>query len=391
LGSARDVSLARARELAAQCRAKLAEGVKPVSPKRAAKPEGGVPFGDVADDVIESMKKSWKNKKHVAQWEMTLKVYAAPLRDLDVDKITTEDVLSVLKPLWETKTETATRLRSRIGRVLNAAKARGLRSGENPARWRGHLDTLLPKRSKVQKVRNHPALPYLQIPEFMAELRQQQGVAARCLEFTILTAARSGESHLLPWEGEIDNNIWTVPPERMKGEREHKDPLTPAALTLVEDMRKIRCSRYVFPGDKEDRPLSDMSLTAVIRRMSDAREKQGLPRWVDPKQGNADVVPHGFRSTFKDWATDWAPSPAEIVKAAKRGELVEAFPRDLIEVALAHKVDSKVEEAYRRTDMIEKRRRLTERWAAYCNGPVGGAKVLRPEFKGEQISRRKRV
>ncbi|HMA70229.1 MAG TPA: tyrosine-type recombinase/integrase [Xanthobacteraceae bacterium] len=206
----------------------------------------------------------------------------------------------------------------------------------------------------------------------MAELRAQEGLAAKALEFTILTAARSAESRGIPWKGEIDtaDKVWTVPPRRMKGEREHRVPLTAPALAVIEYMRSVRQNDYVFPGDKADDPLSDMALSEVIRRMNEAREKAGLPLWVDPKQNNREVVPHGFRSSFKDWATDWAPTPEEIVEAAKRGELIEAYPRDMIEVALAHRLDSKTEEAYRRTDMFKKRRRMMEAWARCCGGPV---------------------
>jgi len=220
-GSARDVTLAHARELAGQARTKLAQGI---NPKDARKPSEGATFGECADQVIEAMRPSWRNAKHAAQWEMTLRDYAAPLRRLPVDKITTDDVLSVLKPLWNDKPETASRLRGRIERVLDAAKAKGLRSGENPARWRGHLDQLLPKRRQLTRG-HHAAMNYTKLPAFIGDLRKRRATASLALEFAILTAARSGEVLGARWnELDLDRAVWTVPAERMKAGREHRIP-----------------------------------------------------------------------------------------------------------------------------------------------------------------------
>jgi Arm DNA-binding domain/Phage integrase family len=266
LGSARDVTLARARELAGQARAKLAEKI---NPKNARKPANGATFGECADRVIEAMRPSWRNDKHAAQWEMTLRDYAAPLRRLPADKITTDDVLSVLKPLWNDKPETASRFRGRIERVLDAAKAQGLRSGENPARWRGHLDQLLPKRQRLARG-HHAAMSYTDVPAFVADLQSRQATAALALELAILTAARSGEVRGARWdEFDLDRAVWTVPPARMKAGREHRVPLPRRALKIVKALHERRAGEYVFPGHKSGKPLSTMALEMVLRRPHD--------------------------------------------------------------------------------------------------------------------------
>jgi integrase len=296
----------------------------------------------------------WRNAKHRQQWTNTLTTYAYPvIGKLPVDVIDTGMVMQILQPIWNEKNETASRVRGRIEKILDWARVNGHRSGENPARWQGHLSHLLAARGKVHKVENHPALPWEQIPEFMAQLRSQEGLAAKALEFTILTAARSGETRGLPWEGELDisRKLWTVPANRMKREREHRVPLTDQALAIVEYMREVRQNDYVFPGDQADEPLSDMALTEVIRRMNEARAKAGLPLWVDPKQGNREAVPHGFRSSFDDWV----------------GEDTD-FPDWLADAALAHAKGDKVEAAYKRGDALKKRRRLMEAWAQHCAG-----------------------
>jgi integrase len=274
-GSARSVTLARARELAGQARAKLAEKI---NPKDSRKPMNGATFGECADRLIGAMRPSWRNGKHAAQWEMTLREYAAPLRRLPADKITTVDVLSVLKPLWNEKPETASRLRGRIERVLDAAKAQGLRSGENPARWRGHLDHLLAKRQRLTRG-HHPAMPYADVSAFMTTLRKREGIAARALEFGILTAARSGEVIGARWlEFDLDGAVWTVPAARMKAGKEHRIPLAPRALKIVKDIVGLS-GEFVFPGGKPGRPLSAKALAKALRRM---------------KVKNGPV--HGFRS-----------------------------------------------------------------------------------------------
>ncbi len=251
--------------------------------------------------------------------------------------------------------------------------------------WKGHLDHLLPAKSKVAKVEHHPALPYVRMGEFMLDLSKRGGTAARALRFAVLTAARADEVFGMRWrEVDLAAKLWSIPAERMKGGRTHRVPLSEPGLSIIGEAisharavlgeGRLAPQRYVFPGAKPGRPLSNMAMLELIRRMNCEREVAGLPRWTDPE--GRDVVPHGFRSTFKDWATDWTPSPAEIVEAAKRGELVEAFPRDLVDVALAHALDSKVEEAYRRTEMIEKRRRLMSKWADWCSRPATVAEVV---------------
>jgi integrase len=333
LGSARDVTLARAREIASQGRAKLAEGINPKDVKR---PVQGATFGECADRLIEAMRPSWRNLKHAAQWEMTLRVHAAPLRPLPVDKITTEDVLSVLKPLWKEKPETASRLRGRIERVLDAAKARGLRAGDNPARWRGHLDQLLAKRQRLTRG-HHAAMPYAELPAFINDLRTRQATAALALEFAILTAARSGEVLGAQWdEFDLDRAVWTIPAVRMKAGREHRVPLSKGALKIINTMDAVRNGDFVFCGQKPGKPLSTMALEMVLRRME-----------------IADVTVHGFRSAFRDWAAECTN-----------------FPNEVCEAALAHVVRNKAEAAYRRGDLLDKRRDLMEVWAAYCTAPA---------------------
>jgi integrase len=279
------------------------------------------------------MRPSWRNAKHAAQWEMTLRDYAAPLRRLPVDKITTDDVIAVLKPLWNEKPETASRLRGRIERVLDAAKAQGLRNGENPARWRGHLDQLLPKRQQLKRG-HHAAMPYGALPAFLADLRERESVAARALEFAILTAARSGEVLGARWEefGDLDRAVWTVPAARMKAGREHRVPLSKRAAKIVKGFYEVREGDFVFPGQKAGQPLSTMALEMVLRRMK-----------VDG------VTVHGFRSTFRDWAAECTN-----------------FPNEVCEAALAHVIENKAEAAYRRGDLFDKRRKLMEAWSIYC-------------------------
>jgi integrase len=337
-GSARDVTLARARELASQARGKLTEGV---NPKDARRPAGGATFGECADREIEAMRPSWRNAKHAAQWEMTLRDYAAPLRRLPVDKITTDDVLSVLKPVWNEKPETASRLRGRIEHVLDAAKAQDLRNGENPARWRGHLDQLLPKRQRLTRG-HHAAMPYAEVPAFVIALQGRQAIAALALEFAILTAARSGEVLGARWnEFDVDRAVWTVSAARMKAGREHRVPLSRRALKIVKVLHEAPAGDFVFPGQKPGKPLSAMALGMVLHRMK-----------VDG------VTVHGFRSTFRDWA-------------AERTN----FTNEVCEAALAHVIENKAEAAYRRGDLFDKRRKLMDTWAAYCAAPKAGKVV----------------
>jgi integrase len=337
-GSARDVSLARARELAREARAKLVEGT---NPKETRKPAEGSTFGDCADQVIAAMRPAWRSDKHAAQWEMTLTNYAAPLRHLPVDKITTEDVLAMLRPLWNSVPPTASRLRGRIERVLDAAKARGLRSGENPARWRGHLDQLLPGRQRLVR-RHHAAMSYVNVPDFMTELRAQRTMAAAALEFTILTVARSGETLGARWEEfDLERAVWVVPAQRMKGGREHRVPLAGRALEILHELRTDRASDLVFASQDTKPPRE---LTPVLRQMQ-----------------IAGATVHGFRSAFRDWAAECTN-----------------FTNEVCEAALAHAIENRTEAAYRRGDLFEKRRRLMEAWSTYCATPKTGQVVAFP-------------
>jgi integrase len=271
---------------------------------------------------------------------MTLTVYAASLANKPVDAITTDDVLAVLQPLWTTKAATASRLRGRIEKVLDAARAKGLREGENPARWRGHLDHLLPKKSKL--TRHHPAMAYEHVAAFIARLQETASVGALALEFCILTAARSGEVLRARWsEIDLDKKIWTVPADRMKAAREHRCPLSGRAVAILKQLAEIRTGDFVFPGRRKNRPLWDMAMNWTLRRMK------------------ADgVTTHGFRSAFRDWAGNETH-----------------FPREVAEAALAHSVGNQVEAAYRRSDALAKRRQLMEAWAGYIDS-TRTAKIL---------------
>jgi integrase len=363
LGSARKghVKLAAARKLAEEARAQIAQGI---DPKEARKPVKVATFGECAKDYIDANKAGWKNAKHLDQWLMTMlgknpkgkpaKIdYCKNIRDLNVDAVTDAHVMRIIQPIWNDKTETANRIRGRIEKVLDRAKVLRHRTGDNPARWVGHLDQLLPKRSQVAPVENYPALPYQNMPEFMAELRQREGSAARALEWTILCAARTGETvGAVRSEIEPKENLWTVPKERMKGKkgarkRDHVVPLTRQALAILDGLTSD--SDYLFPGGNRGEPLSNAAMAAVIDRMNEDRVKAGLPKWVDPQQGNREIVPHGFRSTFKDWCSE-----------------VTSYPNDMSEMALSHTLPDKVEASYRRGDMREKRRKLMEAWAAFC-------------------------
>ena len=340
LGSATAVSLSQAREKAAACRSLRANGIDPIDTKREesaksrAESSRAMTFEQCAVAYIEAHRTGWKNAKHAAQWTATLATYAYPVFGTEpVAAIDTSMVLKVLEPIWNTKTETASRLRGRIESVLDWARVREFRHGENPAHWRGHLDHLLPKRSKVAAVKHHAALPYDQVPAFMASLRAEVGVAARALEFCILTASRTGEVLGARWsEIDIKAKVWTVPPERMKARREHRVPLSDRAMMILRQMRELPRDEFVFPGGKEKRPLSGMAFLMLLRRMK-----------------RDDLTAHGFRSTFRDWAAERT-----------------SFPREVAEMALAHTISDKVEAAYRRGDLFEKRRRLAEAWAAFC-------------------------
>jgi integrase len=370
LGPLDTVTLAGARAAARECREQLLAGLDPVEQRRARRASNALAdakamtFDQCRDAYIAAHRASWRNVKHAKQWTATLTTYVTPVfGHLSVGAIDTGLVLKALEPMWAVKSETASRVRGRIEAILDWAKARGYRTGENPARWRGHLDKLLPAKSKVRKVEHHPALPYEQIGTFMSALREREGTAAKALQFTILTVARSDETISMRGD-EIDMaaKLWTVPPERMKGKREHRVPLSEPALAIIREMIPAGPEsvdrNYVFNGAKPGRPLSNMVMVKLIRRMNAEREVVGLPKWTDPKQGGREVVPHGFRSSFRDWA-------------AERTN----FAREVAEAALAHIDGDETERAYQRGDLFEKRRRLMAAWANYCLQPRTSGKV----------------
>ncbi len=325
------VSLARARVKADELRSILAAGQDPFiefSERKAT--IAAVTFGQVADQYLDAMRGTWANEKHAAQWQMTLSEYAKPIRGLSVAAIDTVAILKVLKPLWADKQETASRLRGRIEKVLDHAKVKGLRDGENPARWKGHLDHILPARKKLQRG-HHKAMDYKDMPAFMARLADAEGFGARALEFTILTGVRTGESLGAKWdEIDMEGRVWTVPAVRMKAKREHRVPLCDAALAVLEHMAANRLGPFVFALNAK-KNLSNMSMVSVLKRLE-------VP-----------VTVHGFRSSFRDWA----------------GEAT-SFPSEIAEQALAHVVGDATERAYRRGDALERRRELMAAWAAHC-------------------------
>jgi integrase len=330
LGGTTYVSLVQARQRAADMRRMIGEGRDPLQERLRQK---RIPtFGELADEVVESLEAGWRNVKHREQWRMTLTKYAAPLRAMPVDRIETHDVLDVLRPLWTSKPETGARLRGRIEKVLDAARAKGFRSGENPARWRGHLENLLPRRQKLTRG-HHKAMPYGAVPTFLSRLREQESVSRLALEYCILTCARSGEVFHATWD-EIDyvSRTWTVPAHRMKAGRTHRVPLGSRAIAILRKMQDLRQNNFVFPGQRMGRPLSNMAMAEVLKRLD---------------TGGATV--HGFRSSFRDWA----------------GERTN-FPREIAERMLAHTIGNDVERAYRRGDALERRRELIEEWERYC-------------------------
>jgi len=342
LGSLKTFSLAEARVRATRCRQLLADRIDPLTERKAKRAASLLEassvrtFDECAGAYIRSHRAGWKNSKHGEQWENTLETYASPvLGMLPVQSVDTTLVIKVLESIWETKNETANRVRGRMERVLDWARVRGYRTGENPARWRGHLDKLLPPPRKVQKIAHHAALPYQQIADFMRQLRSNEGLAARALDLVILTAARTGEVVRARWsEFDLNTSVWTVPAERMKANREHRVPLSDAARAVLT--RLPREGDYVFRGALQDRPLSNMAMLAVLHRM-----------------GRNDLTVHGFRSSFRDWAAE-----------------VTNFPREVAEAALAHVLSDKTEAAYRRGDLFDKRRKLMQARADWCDRVV---------------------
>ncbi|MDR8394896.1 MAG: integrase arm-type DNA-binding domain-containing protein [Paraburkholderia sp.] len=342
LGGLRCVSLADARERAQGCRRQLGNGLDPIEERRRERSQRAAQlartktFDECTTAYIKANRAGWKNEKHVAQWESTLATYASPfIGSLSVRDIDTAHIVSVLEPIWEAKPETASRVRGRVEAVLDWAKAHRYRDDENPARWKGHLDKVLPARTKVRKVRHHAALPYTEVAAFMKVLRVQEGLAARALELAVLTAARTSEViGARRGEFDLEAGMWTVPAERMKAQRAHRVPLSAAAAGLVRRLLDEADTELLFPGGKKERPLSNMAMLTVLRRM----KRNGL-------------TVHGFRSTFRDWAAECT-----------------TYPNEMAEMALAHTVDDKVEAAYRRGDMFQRRRQMMDDWAMWCEG-----------------------
>ncbi|MEO5332849.1 MAG: integrase arm-type DNA-binding domain-containing protein [Magnetococcus sp. YQC-5] len=340
LGSVSAVSLANARKAATKAQQTIQAGIDPLEVKaveeQAAKQELAAltTFQQCAEEYIDIHRVGWNNPKHAQQWTNTLLTYAIPIFGaLPVGHVDARHVELCLRPIWRTKPETASRVRGRIEAVLDFGKVKGYRDGENPARWQGHMELILGARERV--VRHHAALPYREVPDFMKLLRLQAGNGARCLEFTILTATRTGEAIGARWE-EIDlqERTWSIPATRMKAKREHMVPLSESAVMLLERMSEIRLGEHVFPGQHEGKPISNMAMLMMLRRM-----------------GRGDLTTHGFRSAFRDWGAEQTEHQTEV-----------------LEMALAHAITSKVEAAYRRGSLFEKRRGLMNDWAQFVEG-----------------------
>ncbi len=351
LGSFNTFSLAEARKRATEQRQKLSDGIDPIEAKRegllakrldAAKV---ITFDKAAAGFIEANESAWRSAKHGEQWRNTLTTYASPvIGDLPVSTISTALVMKILQPIWATKTETATRVRGRIEKVLDWAKVQGYRSGDNPAAWKGNLAEALPKPSKVADAGHHAALPWAEMGQFMVTLRAMPGAGSMAMQLIILTATRTSEVIEAKWsEFDLDAGLWVIPKERMKGFREHRVPLSKQALAVLEQVNwDNKMSEFVFPSAKPDRAISNMTCLAVLKRM-----------------GRSDLTVHGFRSTFRDWAAEST-----------------AYPRDVCEMALAHAIEDKSEAAYRRGDLLEKRTRLMIEWATFCDTNLGDADVI---------------
>jgi integrase len=341
LGKYPDVTLADARERASEARKLRAQGRDPIDERlseklrRATEAAKAVTFEAAAHSYIESNRQGWKNAKHAAQWRATIETYVLPtMGKVSVQEIDVAMVLKAIEPIWMSKPETASRVRGRIEAILDWAKARGFRVGENPARWRGHLDKILPQRSKIMRVKHHSALPFSELQTFMQNLRSHDGTSALAFEFAILTAARTGEVLGARWsEINLAGGVWTVPAERMKAGREHRAPLSTRSIAILQQLNREQSpSEFVFPGKTEHQPLSNMSLLMLLRRMK-----------------RKDITAHGFRSTFRDWVAEHT-----------------TYPNEVAELALAHAISDKVEAAYRRGDMFEKRRAMMEDWSIVC-------------------------
>lgn len=350
LGPLHTVPLAMARDKSMLCRQQVLEGIDPIDARKSSRLTAQaaaarvLTFDQCAEQYIESHRAGWRNAKHAEQWTNTLATYVTPVFGrLPVAEVDTALVMKVLQPIWTTKTETANRVRGRIESVLAWATVRQHRSGDNPARWRGHLDQLLAAPSKVTKVENHAALPYVKINEFMRDLKSQEGTAARAVELIILTASRTSEIlNARRTEVDLQAAVLTIPADRMKSGREHRVPLSKRAITLITQALAVKGSDYLFPGAKEDRPLSNMAGLKLLARM-----------------GRTDITVHGFRSTFRDWAAEQT-----------------SFPREVAEAALAHVLADKTEAAYQRGDLLVKRAKLMQAWSDYCDKPATVATVV---------------
>jgi integrase len=345
LGPVVDVGLADAREEARKARAQVRAGQNPIDERKKQKVSllansTSATFGDIADQLIDDLSPGWKSPVHLRQWKTTLSVDAARLRSLHINAIDTDDVLGVLRPIWSTKPETASRLRCRIERVLDAAKAKKLRTGENPARWKGHLALLLPRRLRLTRG-HHAALPYDRMSEFMTRLRRSGSLSSKALQLTILTAARTSEVRFARVdEFNLEKSVWIIPAQRMKRGVAHRVPLSPQALALVRSLIESSVNDQLFPGLQSRRDLSRRS----------AMSNMAMPKLLS-QLGYGEFTVHGFRSTFRDWASDCT-----------------MFPREAAEAALSHVVGDAVEQSYRRGDALELRRRLMNAWASFCDG-----------------------
>lgn len=363
LGAVHAVTLAEAREKAADCRKLISAGIDPLTARKSEQTKAEVEaaktqtFRQCAEAFIASHKDAWRNAKHVWQWENTMERFAYPvIGDLPVREVDVALVLKILEPIWKTKTETATRVRGRIELILDYAKSKELFKGENPARWRGHLQNLLAKPSKIRKVKHQPALPYAEINDFLTKLRAEEGTASPALAFAILTATRTSETLKATWdEFDLKGKVWTLPDDRMKAGREHRVPLSDAAIAILKDMQKqqkalglVKCP-YVFTTHKAGKPMSNMAMLMLLRRMN-----------------RKDITVHGFRSSFRDWGAEQTH-----------------YPREVAETALAHISGDKVELAYRRSDLFDKRRQMMDAWARYCATPQAkGKKAVLLNIRG---------
>lgn len=351
LGAIHVIALAEARNKAADCRKLLLQKIDPIKSRKEEEnilrlaQAKTITFKQCAELYISSHKDGWRNKKHIQQWENTLKTYAYPfIENVSVQDVDVVLVMKILEPIWKAKPETASRLRGRIEAILDWANAREYRKGENPARWRGHIQNLLPARSKIRKIKHHPALNYEEINEFILELKKQNDLSAKALEFLILTATRTSEVTNAKWdEINLEKKVWVIPAHRIKAQREHKIPLSENALIILKEMKYIKSGEYVFSGRNPIKPMSNMAMLELLKRMK-----------------KTDITIHGFRSTFRDWAAEQTN-----------------FAREVAEMALAHAVGDKVEAAYRRGDLFDKRTKLMEAWEKYCYQLKTEGKVLK--------------